>query len=101
MISVAFRDPRRLPVPALKTAVLGLLVPAIVVSVSLTLFCAMRLRGFSLNNLLMALTIATGFVVDDAIVVMENIHRHIEQGVAPFRAALLGVRAGRPSRCCR
>ncbi len=70
------------------------LVPAIVVPVSLIgTFGAMYLCGFSLNNLsLMALTIATGFVVDDAIVVMENIHRHIEQGVAPFRAALLGVR---------
>ncbi len=69
------------------------LVPAIVVPVSLIgTFSVMYLCGFSLNNLsLMALTIATGFVVDDAIVVMENIHRHIENGIAPFRAALLGV----------
>ncbi|MDF0677850.1 MAG: efflux RND transporter permease subunit [Nitrosomonas sp.] len=45
----------------------------------------MCLAGFSLDNLsLMALTIATGFVVDDAIVVVENIGRHIEKGVAPF-----------------
>ena len=70
------------------------LIPAIVVPVSLIgSFSAMYLCGFSLNNLsLMALTIATGFVVDDAIVVMENIHRHIERGIEPFKAALLGVR---------
>lgn len=69
-------------------------VPAVVVPVSLIgSFSAMYLCGFSLNNLsLMALTIATGFVVDDAIVVMENIHRHIEQGLAPFSAAIKGVR---------
>jgi multidrug efflux pump len=53
----------------------------------------MYLCGFSLNNLsLMALTVATGFVVDDAIVVLENVSRHIEKGVAPFRAALIGAR---------
>jgi hypothetical protein len=53
----------------------------------------MYLLGFSLNNLsLMALTIATGFVVDDAIVVLENVSRHIEKGVPPFRAALEGAR---------
>ncbi|MDB5800546.1 MAG: multidrug transporter subunit MdtC [Rhodocyclales bacterium] len=70
------------------------LVPAIVVPVSLIgTFSVMYLCGFSLNNLsLMALTIATGFVVDDAIVVMENIHRHVERGIAPFKAALLGVK---------
>ncbi|KAF7600718.1 MAG: multidrug transporter subunit MdtC [Candidatus Dactylopiibacterium carminicum] len=70
------------------------LVPAVVVPVSLIgSFGAMYLCGFSLNNLsLMALTISTGFVVDDAIVVMENIHRHVERGIPPFRAALLGVR---------
>ncbi|MDB5888932.1 MAG: multidrug transporter, partial [Rhodocyclales bacterium] len=69
------------------------LIPAVVVPVSLIgTFAAMYLCGFSLNNLsLMALTIATGFVVDDAIVVMENIHRHMERGLAPFKAALLGV----------
>src|SRR5262245_22272492 len=53
----------------------------------------MYLCGFSLNNLsLMALTIATGFVVDDAIVVLENVSRHIERGLTPFQAALLGAR---------
>jgi multidrug efflux pump len=53
----------------------------------------MYLCGYSLDNLsLMALTIATGFVVDDAIVVLENISRHIEEGVPPGRAALLGAR---------
>ncbi len=56
-------------------------------------FCAMYALGFSLNNLsLMALTIASGFVVDDAIVVIENIARHVEQGMPPFRAALKGSR---------
>jgi multidrug efflux pump len=53
----------------------------------------MYLAGYSLNNLsLMALTVATGFVVDDAIVVLENISRHIEQGMDRFEAALLGAR---------
>jgi hydrophobe/amphiphile efflux-1 (HAE1) family protein len=56
-------------------------------------FAAMYAFGFSLDNIsLMALTIAIGFVVDDAIVVVENIHRHIENGVAPFEAALKGSR---------
>ncbi|MGN5478889.1 efflux RND transporter permease subunit [Cupriavidus basilensis] len=51
-------------------------------------FSVMYLAGFSLNNLsLMALTIATGFVVDDAIVVLENISRHIEEGMKPLAAA--------------
>ena len=51
----------------------------------------MYLFGFSLNNLsLMALTIATGFVVDDAIVVIENISRYIEEGEPPLQAALRG-----------
>ncbi len=54
-------------------------------------FCAMYVLGFSLNNLsLMALTIASGFVVDDAIVVIENIARHVESGMTPLRAALKG-----------
>ena len=54
---------------------------------------AMYAFNFSLDNLsLMALTIAVGFVVDDAIVVVENIHRHIEDGAAPFEAALQGSR---------
>jgi multidrug efflux pump len=70
------------------------LIPAVAVPVSLIgTFAAMYLFGFSLNNLtLMALTVATGFVVDDAIVVLENIARHIERGVPPFRAALRGAR---------
>jgi len=70
------------------------LVPAVAVPVSLVgSFAAMYLCGFSLNNLsLMALTIATGFVVDDAIVVLENISRHVEEGVPPMRAAMLGAR---------
>ncbi|MFP1483795.1 efflux RND transporter permease subunit [Escherichia coli] len=56
-------------------------------------FAAMYLCGFSLNNLsLMALTIATGFVVDDAIVVLENIARHLEAGMKPLQAALQGTR---------
>ncbi|NIF22823.1 multidrug efflux RND transporter permease subunit MdtC [Candidatus Pantoea multigeneris] len=69
------------------------LIPAIAVPVSLIgTFSAMYLCGFSLNNLsLMALTIATGFVVDDAIVVMENIARHVEAGMKPIKAALQGV----------
>ena len=70
------------------------LIPAVVVPVSLIgTFGAMYLLGFSLNNFsLMALTIATGFVVDDAIVVMENTTRHIEAGMPRLEAALLGAR---------
>ncbi|MBZ6395019.1 MULTISPECIES: multidrug efflux RND transporter permease subunit MdtC [Pantoea] len=70
------------------------LIPAVAVPVSLIgTFAAMYLCGFSLNNLsLMALTIATGFVVDDAIVVLENIARHVEAGMKPLPAALKGVR---------
>ena len=64
-------------------------------------FAAMYLLGYSLDNLsLMALTIATGFVVDDAIVVLENIARHIEAGMPRFEAALAG-RARSASRCSR
>jgi multidrug efflux pump len=56
-------------------------------------FAIMYLWGFSLNNLsLMALIVATGLVVDDAIVVLENISRHVEQGKPPFEAALVGAR---------
>jgi multidrug efflux pump len=68
------------------------LIPAVAVPVSLVgTFAVMYLLGFSIDNLsLMALTIATGFVVDDAIVVMENISRHREAGMKPFQAALLG-----------
>ncbi len=70
------------------------LVPAIVVPISIIgTFAAMYLLGYSLNHLsLMALTIATGFVVDDAIVVMENIKRHIEAGRDRVSAALVGAR---------
>jgi len=70
------------------------LVPIIAVPVSLLGACAaMYFFHYSLNNLtLMALTIATGFVVDDAIVVLENASRHIEKGVTPFRAALLAAK---------
>ena len=70
------------------------LIPSVAVPVSLVgTFGVMYLCGYSLDNLsLMALTIATGFVVDDAIVVLENISRHIEDGVAPMQAALRGVR---------
>ena len=70
------------------------LVPAIVVPLSLLgTFGAMYFMGFSLNNLsLMALTIATGFVVDDAIVVVENIMRHLERGESRVQAALAGAR---------
>ena len=70
------------------------IIPAISVPVSLLgTFIAMYLLGYSLNNLsLMALTIATGFVVDDAIVVLENIMRYIEDGMKPVEAALKGAK---------
>jgi len=70
------------------------IVPAVVVPVSIVgTFGGMYLLGFSLDNLsLMALTIATGFVVDDAIVVLENISRHVEAGMRPRDAALLGAK---------
>ena len=70
------------------------LIPSVAVPVSLIgTFAIMYLLGYSLDNLsLMALTIATGFVVDDAIVVMENITRHLESGMEPFAAALKGAR---------
>jgi multidrug efflux pump len=69
------------------------LIPAVAVPVSLVgTFAVMYLFGYTLDNLsLMAMTIATGFVVDDAIVVMENIARHLENGVEPFAAALKGA----------
>jgi multidrug efflux pump len=69
------------------------LIPSVAVPVSLIgTFAVMYLLGYSLDNLsLMALTISTGFVVDDAIVVMENISRHLEQGMQPFAAALKGA----------
>ena len=70
------------------------LVPAVATVVSLLgTFGVMYLFGYSLNNLsLMALTVATGFVVDDAIVVLENTSRHIEAGMSRMQAALLGAR---------
>ncbi len=70
------------------------LIPSVAVPVSLIgTFSVMYLLGFSIDNLsLMALTIATGFVVDDAIVVMENITRHLESGMPAFNAALVGAR---------
>jgi multidrug efflux pump len=69
------------------------LIPSVVVPVSLVgTFGAMYLLGYSLDNLsLMALTISTGFVVDDAIVVIENVSRYLEQGMPPFDAALRGA----------
>ena len=70
------------------------LIPSVAVPVSLIgTFAVMYLFGYSIDNLsLMALTIATGFVVDDAIVVMENITRHLEAGMATFPAALKGAK---------
>ena len=70
------------------------LIPSVAVPVSLIgTFAVMYLLGYSIDNLsLMALTVATGFVVDDAIVVMENITRHLESGMSPINAALVGAR---------
>ena len=70
------------------------IIPSVAVPISLIgTFGGMYLLGYSLDNLsLMALTIGTGFVVDDAIVVIENITRHLEQGMAPLEAALLGAK---------
>src|SRR5215469_9883680 len=72
----------------------AILIPAISVPVSLVAsFGALYLFGYTVDNLsLMALTIATGFLVDDAIVMIENITRHIEMGFSPMRAALRGAR---------
>jgi multidrug efflux pump len=71
----------------------GTLIPSIAVPLSLVgTFGVMYLAGFSVNNLtLMALTIATGFVVDDAIVMIENIARYVEEGEPPLQAALKGA----------
>ena len=71
----------------------AVIIPALALPVSLIGTCAvMYLLGYSLDNLsLMALIISTGFVVDDAIVVLENITRHIEEGLSPLRAALRGA----------
>ena len=70
------------------------IIPSVAVPLSLVgTFAVMYLAGFSINNLsLMALTIATGFVVDDAIVMIENIARHLELGESPLNAALKGAR---------
>jgi multidrug efflux pump len=70
------------------------LIPSVAVPLSLIgTFASMYLLGFSLNNLtLMALTVATGFVVDDAIVMIENIMRYLENGETPFNAAMKGAR---------
>jgi multidrug efflux pump len=83
-----------LVVSAFLRSVRATAIPAIATVVSLLgTFGVMWLLGFSLNNLsLMALTVATGFVVDDAIVVLENTSRHIEAGMDRFKAALLGAR---------
>src|SRR5207245_9810862 len=71
----------------------GTVIPSVAVPLSIVgTFGAMYLLGYSLNNLtLMALTISTGFVVDDAIVMIENIVRYIEQGEKPLQAALKGA----------
>ncbi len=70
------------------------LIPALSLPLSIVAtFAAMWLFGYSINNMtLLALTLCVGFVVDDAIVVLENIHRHIENGEKPFAAALRGAR---------
>ncbi|WP_428312063.1 efflux RND transporter permease subunit [Hydrocarboniphaga sp.] len=82
VVSVFLRDLRATIIPAVAT----------IVSL-LGTFGVMYLLGYSLNNLsLMALTVATGFVVDDAIVVLENTTRHIEAGMDRFKAALLGAK---------
>ncbi|MDR1816912.1 MAG: efflux RND transporter permease subunit [Puniceicoccales bacterium] len=69
------------------------LISSAVVPISIVAtFAVMYLLGFSLNNIsLMALTISVGFVIDDAIVMLENIYRHIEEGMKPFEAALRGA----------
>jgi multidrug efflux pump len=70
------------------------LIPSVAVPLAIVgTFGVMYLCGYSLNNLsLMALTISTGFVVDDAIVVLENVMRHVEAGMKPYQAALVGSR---------
>ncbi|MGA8032223.1 MAG: efflux RND transporter permease subunit [Casimicrobiaceae bacterium] len=82
VVSLFLRSARATLVPAVAT-----------ITALLGTFGAMYVLGFSLDNLsLMALTVATGFVVDDAIVVLENTSRHIEAGMARMQAALLGAR---------
>ncbi|MGD0647012.1 MAG: efflux RND transporter permease subunit [Acidobacteriaceae bacterium] len=74
-------------------SLLATIIPFVAVPLSLIgTFGVMYLSGYSLNNLtMMALTISTGFVVDDAIVMIENISRYIEEGMAPMEAALIGA----------
>ena len=84
VVAVIFVFLRTLPA----TIIAGIAVPLSLVGT----FCAMYMFGFSINNLtLMALTISTGFVVDDAIVMIENIVRYIEEGEKPLEAALKGA----------
>ncbi|MCL2647066.1 MAG: efflux RND transporter permease subunit [Phycisphaerales bacterium] len=82
VVFIFLRDPR------------STLIPSVAVPISLLgTFGVMYLCGYSINNLsLMALAVATGFVVDDAIVVIENITRHLESGMTPFQAALHGAK---------
>ena len=82
VVYLALRNPR------------AALIPSVAVPLALIgTFGAMYVFGFSLDNLsLMALTVATGFVVDDAIVMLENIARHLEAGLSPFQAAMKGSR---------
>jgi HAE1 family hydrophobic/amphiphilic exporter-1 len=70
------------------------IIPSLALPLSIVAtFGAMWLFGFSINNMtLLALTLCVGFVVDDAIVVLENIYRHVERGMPPFKAAILGSR---------
>ena len=79
------------------------IIPSVVVPLSLVgTFGVMYLAGFSINNLtLMALTIATGFVVDDAIVMVENIARHLEEGATAIRSGADRRRARSASRWSR
>src|SRR5258708_3347715 len=103
-IRASLREVERTLVIAIALVILGVflflrraraaLIPAVAVPVSpVATFGVMFLAGFRLNNpSLMALPIATGFVVDDAIVVLENVSRHIERGMKPFPAALKGAR---------
>ncbi|HEY4299842.1 MAG TPA: multidrug efflux RND transporter permease subunit [Candidatus Didemnitutus sp.] len=103
-IRASLRDVERTLVMSLSLVVLvvflflrrwrAAVIPAVAVPASLIgTFAIMYLGGYSLDNLsLMALTIATGFVVDDAVVVLENVSRHIEDGIKPVEAALLGAR---------
>jgi HAE1 family hydrophobic/amphiphilic exporter-1 len=79
------------------------LIPSVTVPLALLGTAAMMyLVGFSLDNLsLMALTISVGFVVDDAIVMLENIYRYVEEGMTPMEAALQGRQARSASRSSR